>query len=1143
VFQPLEAAQDARPAAEVVPESVSGEPGTLRFGEGTQTTPPEPAAEARQRAAEDRRELRTFAEGQMVAHRYRIARFIAHGAMGQVYEAEDLELRERVALKTLPPGMLDVPEALERLRREIHLARRVTHPNACRLFDLERHEAPGERPILFLTMELLEGETLSAHLRREGRLAPEQALPLVRQMAEALQAAHDAGVVHRDFKSGNVLLVRSPAGLRVVLTDFGLASGDPSQSREEAAQTAPGAMIGTPAYMAPEQVVGKPATPASDLYALGIVLYEMLTGRRPYTGSTTLSVALKRLEQAPPSPQLHVPGLDPRWEAAILRCLEREPKARFARVIDLIRALEGPEAPDPRRPRGGPRHARRAAGALAGLLGLGMALHLGGWMSFTRPDASPGVSVARRSAAVLGFKNLSGRPEAAWLADVLTELVGTELAAGEQLRVVPPESVARVKIELGVSDLDELPDTSIEPLRTNLGTDLVVLGSYLALGDGAGGKLRLDALVRDTSGGRVAARVTETGTEAELLDLIARMGARLRGTLGVAGLSVTEQSGLAAARPSSSEAARLYAAGLARLRLSDALEARALLEQAVAADPLFPLSHSALAAAWSALGHDQEAKAQARRAFELSGPLSREEQLSVEGRYREAMREWDRAVSVSEALWNFFPDNLEHGLRLAEVQSAAGRGREALQTVEQLRNMPAPDGEDPRIDLAEATAAMSLSDFRRQLEAASRAAAGAQKRGARLLLAQARLSEWWAFRTLGELDRALEAAAEARRIYLEAGHRGGIALALNAEATVAADQGRLNAAYAADMQALEVFREIGDERRIGWSLNNLARTLRQRGQLEQARSRYEESLEICRRLGDKSGLGRALANTGRVLLEQGELARAQVLFDESLTLREEIGEARGIAGARVDLGLAAWRQGRLAQALEHFISAGEGFLKVGDRQSASYALAFQGEILAAQDELASARARHQRALELRTEIGARRLIAASRLALAGLSLEEGRAAEAEEALRGLLEAAPRQLAPMEEALAQSVLARTLLAQGRAQAALEAAVRAEALARGSEYLAERIEVEITVARIRASAGGESLAASRNRIEAARAEAARTGLEGVELEARLARCHLEAEATGLEAAASCFAAVEQEAAAKGFARIASQAGATR
>ena len=164
---------------------------------------------------------RTFSVSEIVAGRFRIRRFIGQGGMGEVYEAEDLDLHEAVALKTLRLGIAAGQRYLEALKREVHHARRVTHPNVNRIFDLERHRKPDGDEVAFLTMELLEGETLAERLKRGGCLTTAEALPLIEQMAAGLRAAHEAGVVHRDFKPGNVMLVAS--GTRAVITDFGLA--------------------------------------------------------------------------------------------------------------------------------------------------------------------------------------------------------------------------------------------------------------------------------------------------------------------------------------------------------------------------------------------------------------------------------------------------------------------------------------------------------------------------------------------------------------------------------------------------------------------------------------------------------------------------------------------------------------------------------------------------------------------------------------------------------------------------------------------------------------------------------------------------------------------------------------------------------
>jgi hypothetical protein len=274
-------------------------------------------------------------EGQLLAGRFRIVRFIAAGGMGDVYEADDLELHERLALKTIRPEIVSRARALARFKHEVQFAKRVSHPNVCRIHDLGTHRGAAA-DMVFLTMQLLPGETLGQRLRRDGRMSLPEALPLVVQMAEALGAAHDAGVIHRDFKPSNVMLT----GAKAVVTDFGLArSASAGEDAASAELTESGNLVGTPAYMAPEQLTHGELTPATDIYALGLVMYEMLTGKRPFHGVTPLDSAMKRLTESPPPPDQLVPGLDPRWGTVILRCLERDPAKRYQRTGEVIRAL------------------------------------------------------------------------------------------------------------------------------------------------------------------------------------------------------------------------------------------------------------------------------------------------------------------------------------------------------------------------------------------------------------------------------------------------------------------------------------------------------------------------------------------------------------------------------------------------------------------------------------------------------------------------------------------------------------------------------------------------------------------------------------------------------------------------------------
>jgi len=319
--------------------------------------------------------------GDTVAGRFRIVRFVAAGGMGEVYEATDEVLRTHVALKTILPHFADNPAALERFRREVLLARKASHPNVCRIYDLYSTHSPSGEALHFLTMEFLDGETLHQRLKRQGRMAPAEVLPVLRQMAAALDAAHAAGVVHRDFKTSNVMLVsgsadgRASSELRAVVTDFGIARALHPDASSAENMTGAG-LLGTPESMAPEQVTGGAVGPPADLYALGLVLYEMLTGRMAFSGATPLETAFKRVNERPPAPKTLVPGLPERWNAAVLRCLERDPARRFAAAGDVEKSVENPEIMVRRR------HVLSVGllGLLVAVAGLGLAAYFGGWL-------------------------------------------------------------------------------------------------------------------------------------------------------------------------------------------------------------------------------------------------------------------------------------------------------------------------------------------------------------------------------------------------------------------------------------------------------------------------------------------------------------------------------------------------------------------------------------------------------------------------------------------------------------------------------------------------------------------------------------------------------------------------------------------
>ncbi len=1161
------------------------------------------------------RGLPVFADGETIAGRYRILRFLAQGGMGEVYEAEDLELRQKVALKTISAQAGDAdPGAVERFKREIALARTVTHPNVCRIFDLGRHRIDTPEGVLpipavtFLTMELLEGETLSQCLRRRGRLPVGEALPLITQMADALGAAHRAQIVHRDFKSENVFLVPEdpapsatlPVGApgtgrpapmaagprRVVVTDFGVARGGAGDNF--AAQVTGAGIVGTPSYMAPEQVEGGPITAAADVYALGIVIYEMVTGRLPFEGPNPLSTAVKRLNEPPPPPHVHVPDLEAWWEKAILRCLERDPRKRFETPGDVIAALQPPVRPSFRRPEqagipaapaakpgAGPRIATAPSAAtpgappppqtavappasrrslLLGLLLILVSVTSAGLFYFNRDRELDRSRVApRRSIAVLGFKNLSGLAEAAWLGTAVAEMLTTELARGETLRTVPGENVAQALRQTSsrrVADGslsaagDDAPGAAASPenadlerLRALLGCDFVVSGSYVTLGGAAGGDIRLDLRLHDAALGNTLASVARDGPQDELFRLVTELGTELRGHLGVGEAGGEDPL---AGLPSEPQAARLYAEALDQLRASRPRAARELLQEAARRAPDNALVHSALSQAWEAEGFGERAAEAAGRAFELSSPLPREDRLAVEGRYRETTGDWPAAIEVYRELSDYFPDDLDYGLRLVAAQIAARDAPGARGTLDGLRQLPAPISEDPRIDLAEAAAAGLESDFARQLEAASRAAERGLTIDASLLVAQARLTECRALGRLGRLAEAEGAAGEALELYAGLDHASGSAEALTALANVDFDRGDFDAAADRYQQVIDDYRSLGDQDGTASGLNNLATVLRKRGDLDSAQSLYEEAAEIFEATGDRLAMSFALNNLGVLLVARDHLAEAGPMFERSREVWQELGNKSGVAYSLNNSAAVHHLSGELEQsralneqALEirrqtgekageatsltnladllrdlGEIDRAEDLLRqalklteeIGDRSAHAHALYAQGRLRLDVGAFDQARAALEQALEIRRDLDESREVTDSRIALARLALEAGDAAGAEDASRAAILACQRDDRTSEEARATAILALALLARERIDESRDAAEETLRLADSSEQPAVGYAAGIAAARVRAVTGDpESALSALARIEAASRDA---GYVAWSLEARLA-----------------------------------------
>ena len=1097
-----------------------------------------------------------LAPGDQLGERYTIQRLIARGGMGEVYEAFDRELQERVALKTIRSELAASVALAERFRREIQLARRVTHPNVCRLFDLGSAEGP-RGPVSFLTMELLDGESLADRLHRTGAIDATEAMPIVRQVAAGLDAAHRAGVIHRDFKSGNVLLVPEGDGVRAVVTDFGLARQAVADDAHSITMSG-GGLVGSPAYMAPEQIEGAELTPATDLYALGIVMYEMRTGRLPFTGATPMSVALRRLKEPPPPPHSINAAIDPAWERAILKCLAREPAARYQGANEVLLELDAgalahsATARAPQRARG----TRVTAGIVAlALLGALVAVAL--WRSRERPAAgatpavtadtgAPGAApspalpgVRRPVVAVLGFKNSSGREDAAWLSTALGEMLATELAAGERVRTVPGEVVARATQGLGLVPADSLAADTLLRLRSQLGADYVVVGAYAALGEGSTRQVRFDVRLQDAVRGETVISVAETGTESALFELVSRAGGKLSERLGIGSVRPADGGGARAALPADPAAARLYAEGLERTRAADLLGARERLEQAARIEPAFPLVHTALAEVWDSLGYDQRARDEAALAVPLAVDLPREGRLLVEARQAEASRDWPRAIGSYGALFGFFPDDLEYGLRFARAQVNGSRAPDALRTIDTLRALPPPAGSDPRIDLLEALAAGSVSDYRRGLAAAGRSAARADEMGARLIAADARIQEGWASQRLGESERALRLFEEAGRTYAAVGQKTAVARTAFLRGRGLAAQGDRAEAQRLYEEALVTFQEAGDQRSIASVMNDLGNLDYDHGDLAGARRHYEQASMIYREAGNPSGLAGALGNIANILDNQGDLEGARKLHEEAIVLFREGSNQGGVARSIFNLGLVLAEEGRLDAAGQRFEEALAMHRESGYKRGIGYVTSSLGDLALARDDLPKARRSYEESLALREELGEKVNAAMNRMLLAQLAVEEGQPGDGARLAREAAGVFAAQEQRDLECAAQAVFCRALLAQDKSREALDTARRAVELAAKSQSRVTRIDAMTVLARAEA-ASGQTEAAFR-KAEDALAEAERYGLVPQQFEARLVRAEIAQRGGPTAGTAAQLVALERDAQAAGFALVARKAAA--
>ncbi|MDH3255516.1 MAG: protein kinase, partial [Acidobacteriota bacterium] len=472
--------------------------------------------------------------GESLSH-YQITAKLGAGGMGEVYLAEDNKLGRKVALKVLPAEVASDPDRLKRLQREARALAALDHPSIVTVFSVEEDDG-----VHFLTMAHVEGKGLDELIPSEGYSA-ERLLELAIPLADALRAAHEHGIVHRDLKPGNIMIDKEN---RLRVLDFGLARLEVVAGPDDVTQLATetmtkvGTVMGTYPYMSPEQAQGQVADARSDLFSLGIILYEMATGRRPFTGDTGVSLISSIIKDTPTPVSDLKEGLPEELSAIIEKCLEKEPGERFASAEELRDRLQGLR----RQMRAGRLVAAsrpRQVGLLAAVALVVILVGVTGWVVFTRNGPASGTAVSEpvgpriASLAVLPLRNLSGDPEQEYFADGMTEALITDLSKIGALRVIARSSVMRYKGS-------ELP---LSEIAVALGVDAVVEGSVVREGEQVG----ISAQLIEATTERIlwGERYTESLTS--ILGLQAQVARAIAGGVRVA-LSPQEEALLSAER-------------------------------------------------------------------------------------------------------------------------------------------------------------------------------------------------------------------------------------------------------------------------------------------------------------------------------------------------------------------------------------------------------------------------------------------------------------------------------------------------------------------------------------------------------------------------------------------------------------------
>src|SRR5262245_23960761 len=609
------------------------------------------------------RSQQTLQLGVVLSGRYEILQLLGQGGMGAVYKAKDYELDRAVALKVIQPELAKHPGILRRFKQELILARQVTHKNVIRIFDLG--EAEGMK---FITMEYVEGQDLKALLDQRHKFAPDEAITVIEQVCYALDAAHSEGVVHRDLKPQNIMVDKQG---KVSVMDFGIA-----RSVEASGLTQTGALIGTPGYMSPEQAKGEKLDARSDLFSLGIIFYELLTGQVPFQAQTTVASLLKRItDRAVPPVELDH-SLPQYLSDVVAKCLEVDPQHRYQGALEIIQDLEAARAKS---------FGKRVMNVLTSgwktapkkwVVAAGLAvliLAIAGFISLKKisliPSAKQATSVEQMSLAILPFRNASDDRSLDWLGPSLSEMLRSEVGQSPSLRSVPSDRVHQVLQDLRISNESTLDPASLRRVAEFSSAQTAMWGQYVKLG----GEIRIDATLQDMKRQHVTRLNAVASSESDILIAVAQLARSTQQKLAASpSLATAEQAKSIKPTSQSIHALGNYNEGLEFTRQGNYLEALKKFQAAVQDDPQFALAYSKLAQTHAKLGYGREAEQNSRKAVDLSENLLPQEKYLILATDAQIVNDPQKATDSYENLTKIIPDDPQIRFGLGGLYESKG---------------------------------------------------------------------------------------------------------------------------------------------------------------------------------------------------------------------------------------------------------------------------------------------------------------------------------------------------------------------------------------------------------------------------------------------------------------------------------------